>query len=291
MRAAIVVILTGLPSVASAQPARDSLARCKALVISQMDAARDRKRPFHLDLQGAEGTHLVYVGVRHTYDPTDTQFVSMSAAWNALQPTIAFYEGPVGSAGDSADAAVRRGGEPGFLRYLARKGGIPAQSLEPTRAAEVDALSKTFSPEQLIMFFSLRIVNEIRTRQHAAGRALDSAFALALVDTHRRAPRLASALPDTTALRAAFARVFPNLDPLFVPDRWFDPEHTSAETGSVFFNEVNRASSLFRDEYMFEQLAAALHLPGARVFAEVGRDHIPAQAAALRCVLGAGPGT
>lgn len=289
MRAAVVVILTGLPSIASGQPAPDSLARCRALVISQMDAARDRKRPFHLDLQGPGGTHLVYVGVRHTNDPTDSQFVAMSAAWDALRPTIAFYEGPVGSASSSPDTAVRRGGEPGFLRYLSRQSGVPARSLEPSRAAEVDALSKTFPPEQLIMFFSLRIVNEIRTRQHAAGRALDSAFALALADTHRRAPQLATALPDTTALRAAFARIFPNLDPLFVPDRWFDPEHTSAETGSVFFNEVNRASSLFRDDYMFDQLATALQVPGARVFAEVGRDHIPAQAAALRCVVGGSP--
>lgn len=233
MRAVFVLILTALPAIASAQVAPDSVARCKALVISQMDAARSRKRPYHLDLHGAGGTHLVYVGVRHTYDPADTQFVSMAAAWHALRPNTA---------------------------------------------------------EQLIMFFSLRIVNEIRARQYAAGRALDSAFALALADTHRRAPQLANVLPDTTALGAAFARDFPNVDPRFVPDGWFDPEHTLAETGSVFFNEVNRASSLFRDAYMFDQLSAALQVPGARVFAEVGRDHIPAQAAALRCVLEAARG-
>lgn len=76
------------------------------------------------------------------------------------------------------------------------------------------------------------------------------------------------------------------MDPLAVPDRWIDPQHTSAETGSLFFNDVNRASSMFRDEYMYDQLAAALQGSGARVFAEVGRDPIPAQAAALRCVLG-----
>jgi hypothetical protein len=39
---------------------------------------------------------------------------------------------------------------------------------------------------------------------------------------------------------------------------------------------------------MYGKLAAAVQTPGARVFAEVGRDHIPAQAAALRCVLGVG---
>jgi hypothetical protein len=78
------------------------------------------------------------------------------------------------------------------------------------------------------------------------------------------------------------------MDPLAVPDRWLDPERTSAERGSLFFNDVNRASSMFRDEFMYDQLAAALQVSGARVFAEVARDHIPAQAAALRCVLGVG---
>ncbi len=289
MRKLLLIILAGVSSVCAAQSSADSVARCKTLVVSQMEAARNRKRPFGLDLQSAGGARLAYVGVRHTYDPTDEQWATMTSAWEKLQPTIAFYEGPIGSTADSADVAIRRGGEPGLLRFLARKSGVPARSLEPSRAAEVDHLLGQFPPEQVMLFFSLRIVNEVRTRLHPTGRALDTAFAQAVADTRKRAPQLADVLPDTSALRAAFGRVFPRMDPILVPDQWFDPNHTSAETGSVFFNDVNRASSLFRDEYMYDQLAAALQASGARVFAEVGRDHIPAQAAALRCVLGVRP--
>ena len=289
MRKTLLILLLCFPSASPAQTA-DPTARCKDLVITQMDAARNRTRPFRLDLQGRTGAPLLYFGVRHSFDPADTQWPAMTAAWDSLRPTIAFYEGPVGGVSDSADAAVRDSGEPGLLRYLARKSGIPARSLEPSRAAEVERLLGQLQPDQLVMFFALRIVNEERTRMHVSGPALDTAFAQALADTHRRAPQLAGALPDTTALRAAFPRTLPDVDPIFAPDRWFDPNHTSAETGSVFFNDVNRASSMFRDEYMYEQLAAALQVPGARVFAEVGRDHIPAQAAALRCALGIGAG-
>lgn len=290
MHKLIVIVLAGVSSVGAAQVPADSVARCKPLVISQMEAAHSPKRPFNLDLAGPRGTQLRYFGVRHTYDPADEQWATMTAAWDTLRPTIAFYEGPVGSAADSADVAIRRGGEPGFLRFLARTNDVPAHSLEPSRAAEVDYLLGHFTPEQVMLFFTLRIVNEDRNQLHKAGLALDTAFAAALTDMRRRAPQLANVFSDTSALRASFRRTFPTVDPILAPDRWFDPNHTSAETGSVFFNDVNRASSLFRDEYMYDQLAAALLVTGARVFAEVGRDHIPAQAAALRCVLGTPPG-
>jgi hypothetical protein len=112
---------------------------------------------------------------------------------------------------------------------------------------------------------------------------LDSLLFRAFANTYRNR-RLRDVLPDTSALRASFARVISDMDPTQVPDTWFDRLRTSAQTGNKFFNDVNRASSMFRDVYMFRQLAGAA-TPGARIFAEVGRDHIPAQAAALRCTL------
>jgi hypothetical protein len=287
MRQTTLLGLACFSSVCSAQAPVAGIVQCKGLVISQQQASRERNRPFALDLQGTGGAHLVYIGVRHTFDPADTQWTAMESAWHKLQPTIAFYEGTGTAVGDSAVAAIQQSGEPGLLRFLASKSGVPARSLEPSREAEVESLLSQFSDEQLVMFYALRIVNELRTRRHLSGPAVDTAFASALVQTHRT-PKLAGILPDTSALRAAFARLFPTMDPLAVPDRWIDPQHTSGETGSLFFNDVNRASSMFRDEYMYDQLAAALQVSGARVFAEVGRDHIPAQAAALRCVLGVG---
>jgi hypothetical protein len=64
----------------------------------------------------------------------------------------------------------------------------------------------------------------------------------------------------------------------------FDPLKSSAETGGIFTNDVNRASSEFRTRHMYTVLATAA-ARADRVFAVVGRDHVPAQAAALRCAL------
>jgi hypothetical protein len=49
-------------------------------------------------------------------------------------------------------------------------------------------------------------------------------------------------------------------------------------------NDINRELSAFRDIYMY-RLIAHTWRPGVRIFAEVGRDHIPAQAEALKCAL------
>ena len=106
MRKTLLMLLLCFPSTSPAQTA-DSTARCKDLVITQMDAARNRKRPFRLDLESGAGTRLVYFGVLHSFDPADKQWPAMTAAWDSLVPTTAFYEGPGGSVSDSADAAVR----------------------------------------------------------------------------------------------------------------------------------------------------------------------------------------
>jgi hypothetical protein len=269
------------PSLARSQPA-DLTARCEQKVLFQGDAASNPAREFALDLRGRNGARLVYFGVlRHTFEVTDPQFADMESRWSELQPTDAFYEGTGNFVGDSTKAAVSRSGEPGLVRYLGSVGKTPTHSLEPSRETEVAALLKTFTPEQIVLFFVTRSASEARDRLHQSREDLERTFAQQLAQIHR-VPALADALPDMPAFRAAYARWFPGQDAAAAPASWFDPMRTSAETGSRFFNDVNRASSFSRDVFMYRLLADAAK-PGARIFAEVGRDHIPAQAAALKC--------
>ena len=71
---------------------------------------------------------------------------------------------------------------------------------------------------------------------------------------------------------------FPTFDMLAVPPDWFNPAQSSEQTAKKLFNDISYASSMLRDAYMYRQLASAALDPAARIFAEVGRDHIPAQA-------------
>lgn len=253
-------------------------ANCESLVVPQSNAARKS-----LDITSGD-VHLVYIGVRHTFDPADPQWATMKAAWESLHPTIAFYEGSATDVGDSETTSIQKGGEPALTRFLAAKSNVPAQSLEPSRADEVRELLRQFPAEQLVMFYTLRPVMEIRTRKHASGAELDAMLDRALSYIHK-IPGLEGELPDSASLRAAFARDFPGRDATAVPQEWFDPRRTSAETGSRYFNDINRASSFFRDLHMFRLISKAAQMPGARIFAEVGADHIAAQERALRCAI------
>jgi hypothetical protein len=274
-----------------------NLARCESLLVSQQTAAATRKRlpdaierdvtSFLLHVHARNGGQLTYVGVRHSFDPADSQFVSMQHEFDVLKPTIVFYEGTGTTVRTTAEDAVRKDGEPGLARFLASTAGIPVRSLEPARADEVRMLLQNFSPEDLVMFFTLRPVMELRTRLAVAQPRLDSALARQLASVHR-IPSLQNALPDTAALRSAFTRTFPGIDLLALPPDWFAPVQSSEKTAKSLFNAINYASSMFRDTYMYRQLASSALVPDARVFAEVGRDHIPAQAPALTCALDGG---
>jgi len=239
-----------------------------------------------LHLAARNGAELTYFGVRHTYDPADTQLVSLRREFDASKPTIVFYEGTGTRTPETADEAVRADGEPALARFLARAAGVPARSLEPSRADEVAALLAHFSAEELAMFYALRPVVELRTRVGVVGSSLDSSLVRQLVAVHR-IPGLQSALPDTAALRSSFAQRFPGIDMMALPPDWFDPARLSDDVPKRLFNGINYESSMFRDVYIYRLLASTALDSSARIFAEVGRDHIPAQAAALRCALDA----
>ena len=120
-----------------------------------------------------------------------------------------------------------------------------------------------------------------RDRRNLTGPALEPLLIRFLAQEHAT-PQLVGVLPDLQVFRTAYTRWFPGMVPELASAKWFDPLHTSAETGSRFLNDIDRALSAFRDVYMYRLLARAWR-PGVRIFAEVGRDHIPAQAAALKC--------
>jgi hypothetical protein len=212
----------------------------------------------------------------------------MESVWVEVQPTVAFFEGTGKFIGSTLGSSVARSAEPGLVRYLAARDSIPARSLEPPVEDEFSHLHSLFSAEQLVLFYVTRPLTQYRDAARIGGRgfgraALDSVLPRILAQV-RAFKELTDAVPDTAAYRATFARWFPGMDPLDTPSGWFSPERTSAETGSRFVNDVNRASSAYRDLYMFRLLVAAWQ-PGARLFAVVGRAHIPAQAEALRCAL------
>jgi len=181
------------------------------------------------------------------------------------------------------ELAVRRIGEPGWLRFLAMRDSVPVTSLEPSRSAEVAALRRTFSEEHLKLFYVLRQVPSYGPRGDA--RPVDQALAEELRRA-ARTPGLEGPPNTVEELVAACRRLLPQMpDCRDARDAWFNPT-LHPENG--WTNEVSRQSGYVRDVHMVALLADAVR-KGARVFAVVGFGHVVMQERVLRHRLGAAP--
>jgi hypothetical protein len=276
------LILPVLARPAAAQPA-DNLAACLDQIpayAASLPARADADYGLTLDVLG--GGHLRYVGAEHQTDPAHPQFAAIAAAFREARPTVVFYEGPERPEAATADSTIRAYGESGYVRFLAREAGARVARLEPAPAADFGAVAAALDTERAALFFVLREAARLRDRRGLHGDTLTAAIGTLL----ERAAALGLPLGTLDGLEAAYGRHFTTpADWREAPAAWFDPAADDAVTGGRFMAEANRASSHGRDLYMARVLAEAVQA-GERVFAVVGRDHVPMQAAALRCAVG-----
>ena len=277
--AVLLIAEAGLFSQSSAQ-----IQLCSTEIVPYPERNKIQKPIFSLDFTAPNGGRLVYVGARHSYDPTDLQFLDIQKAWDALRPTVAFYEGGAVRMRSTTELVIRDAGESGLVQFLAEKDSVPSISLEPSEQDEATHLLAKFNPEQVKLFYTLRVVSEMRQRQNR----LEPELRLAAIDVMERLSKLKgleNVVRTTEELEAAYRHYWTKpANWSDAPRDWFNPLKSSSETGGVFTNEINQESSTFRDVNMYSVLTTAV-LERKRVFAVVGRDHVPMQALALKCAL------
>jgi hypothetical protein len=231
--------------------------------------------PYIIELRAGKGA-LLYFGSQHSNDPTHPQYMKIQKLWKGFRPSVAFNEGGDTPTVNVAEEAIRRFGEPGLLRFLAARDKVPVRSLEPSRGEEVAALLKTFTQEQLKVFYALRQIPSYRrsSNNETLEQRLDRTL-----KTLSNVPGLQGS-PNTVAeLGESSGRLMPNLKEWCeVPDSWFDPGYTEPPS---YLNVVSRASNRFRDEYMVKLLINEVK-QGKRVFAVVGGSHVVMQEPALK---------
>lgn len=236
-----------------------------------------------LELQSSSGGALLYLPVRHTEDPGDSQLQSLEREWRRFRPTVAFFEGHRDEIDADREGTVRRFGEAGWVRYFARSQGVLARHLEPSPAEEVRHVLSSFSEEEVQLTYLL--LEALLSRERRGGTSASREATMEALLAGRANPALPRVITSRAQLDEAFARHFGSgyhwSSP---PQRWFDPFRSGSETGGHFTNEVVRAASAFRDRHMVSVLVDAVQA-GERVLAVVGETHVAMQSAALRCAL------
>lgn len=272
---------------ASAVLAADPIATCESRLLSYTGWRETPDTVWSLDLPSRSGGRLTYVGARHSRDPADPQFAGIEAAFREAQPTAAFYEGPDRGVGADGPDTIKTRGESGYVRWLAAEGGVRIAPLEPSPVDQFQALSERFPADQVELFFVLREAARLRDREHLDSEALEPAVGALLSRLAGMTVAAGVELPftDVDGLRAAYQTYWTDgSDWRAAPSAWFDPTADDAKTGGRFMAAINAASSEVRDVHMYRTLARAAR-SGDKVFAVVGRNHVPMQAEALRCAL------
>lgn len=283
----LVALILLIPSALEAQQkvaTVDPIARCAEKLIPYGEWNREKNPIRRVDLVTSSKARLYYFPAGHSSDPADPQFREIEKAWSEVKPTIAFYEGPNRPIAETRDETIKQTGESGFVRFLATRDGIQIGRLEPSPQDEANYILQKFSPEQVKLFYVLREAQRLRERRKLPEAELRAEIAQ-LLKRASQIQGIRSVINNLDELDAAYRRYWKSPEQWWqAPSAWFDPLNSSANTGGVFTNEINRMSSEYRNRHMYEVLAKAA-LEGKRVFAVVGGNHVPMQEPALRCAL------
>lgn len=237
----------------------------QSILSYKQHAKIEHQNPYILEFKTHSGVLLFY-GAAHTVDPQNPQVTDIENRWDGFQPTIAYNEGGNPPTFDDLGAAVRAYGEAGLVRFLAGRDEVPVATFEPPFDEEVTYLLKTYTPQQLKVFYALRQVTEERSRQ--ASTTVDDRINSWL---SRYLPEhgLNNSPNNVTELGAACKELFPELgDWHQVPEEWFGPRKSGHYT-----NKLAGDSGDFRNRYVFRLLVNRVKR-GDRVFAVIGSSHV-----------------
>lgn len=273
-----------LPAVAQTTP-EIRFETCAGEIRSHADWMAEPDSTWSFSIDPAAGGSLRYLGARHADDPGDPQFTWIEATWRAERPTRAFFEGPDRGVAATAEESMERFGESGYVRFLAVRDTVPVSTLEPSPLDEAAYLRERFPDDQVALFYLLREASRLRERKGMEGPAIEAAI-VDLLARAREMGLLHGEVTNVQALDRAYRRYWKEPAEWWrAPAAWFDPMKSSSETGGIFTNDVNRASSAYRDLHMARLLVEAV-ASGERVVAVVGRNHVPLQAPAIACSFG-----
>jgi hypothetical protein len=260
---------------------------CEAKLLPYSGWKETPQTKWSLDLKTRNAGTLVYIGAEQSVKPDHPQFARIRNTWQQSRPTIVFYEGPNRGIAATETETIRQFGEAGFVRFLANEKKLKTQSLEPNPQEEMQYLlgTKKYTPEQVKLFFVLRETARLRDQKGLTGKPLKLAVSQFIQKANGMFPAFKSIITDTIGLQTAYARYWTSpFSWTEVPSAWFDPKRTAEKNGGKFTSDINRISSQFRDIHMYNVLSDAVQR-GEKVFAVVGRNHVPMQAEALKCSL------
>lgn len=256
--------------------------------------------PFSISLENARtGKRLEYLAITHTQTPEHEQFDQIEERFNTTNPDIVLYEGPENSrlkfTGDvSREEVIRKGGEVGFVQWLAYKNEIPMKSLDIQFDDWVEGFRQQgYSNEEIATFEIARdffaTAEHVREDKDKEGKSkydLDKLDNELMFEEFKQ--RLDN-LPRSDGQEWTYDLINEEYKKITKTDFDLTLANNNATSGEK--NYVNAMRKMFTDEdkfrekYMIDQITSALKTHD-KVFAEAGSSHPIRQRKALEEFMG-----
>lgn len=264
---------------------QDPLVRCAMSVMDPAEWELSQSEDWVIELEGVNsGASLKYIGARHKQPKTHEQYGKIARGFHALNPTIVFHEGSANYKAKSVDDAISRGGEIGYLQFLAKSNGIPFYSMDLNLVERIRALVQEYDAREVQLFIVLRYIAG-QVNQGFTGAALERRALWKAKQVKSIGAQIGINFPidNLTTLQFGVNQYWPELKWFEVRPEWFTPLNRPGAGKAIIFHEINQAEGRARNREMYASIGAA-YLAGERVFAVVGRNHVPLQRPALKCL-------
>lgn len=279
----IILYAVFMPGMFSATLAQEATS-CDEQVIRHRDWEESSKTEWHLRIRSSGKGELLYFGAQHVDEPAHAQFKEVRKQWESFKPTVALFEGPDRGVAGTGEETISRFGESGYVRFLAKQAGIKTMTLEPEFADTYAYLISHFPQNQVDIYMMAKEAMRLRTRKGYSKDQMVAELNKMLPMIQKMIAPAKLSINSVEELERDFKKYWGTLEWYQAPQEWFDPLKRSSETGGIFTNEINTLSSDYRDVHMYRKLADLVN-KGEKVFAVVGRNHVPLQAPALKCAI------
>ncbi len=218
----------------------------------------------------------MYFGAEHIKgQPDHPQVEQIKIRWHEFRPSIAFNEGWDPPVVQDPNEAVRLYGEPGLVRYLAKRDGVLVNNMEPPEKDRYKYLRRRFTTEQIRLYL---ITQNVYQNLRALPREeVDKQISGQIRGRFETEPLLAGPPGTIPEVEDSFRRLLPHVQDW----RRMPVEEVQPYPPKSFLGEISAYVSTYRDKFMVSLLIRSVQ-KGERVFAVVGASHVVMQEPVLR---------
>lgn len=233
------------------------------------ELGREYAYPYFYSISKAN-QHLFALGVHHTFDPKNYQFIKILGHWQDFikvtknTPRIVFVEGGVRPSYQTETESILESGEAGYTTFLAEANDISVVSPEPDEAEEVNKLLTKFTKDEIEYYYFARVSLQW-TKLSLKPDFKD------YVSKYLRRDQEKFNWPDYSFTIENMVKIHNT-----TKDHLFDVEKCQQcfyDSSNPIDNKVSDASSRFRDEYIVNTVKEYWDM-GKSLFIVYGSGHV-----------------